>query len=352
MLGGAAIGDARLRSLEGPAGRVRDGPVRELRVYLATPPRPSAFGSSAEAEVSAGDRFTASGLLLRVPRWSPLPDGIEVGAELAVSGRLRELRETPGAGFDFAAHLRRRGVAAELFVDRARPTGRRRGGVAGLLDSMRRRAERAVAAGLPAAEAALARGMVLGQDEEIDEATRQDWRDSGLAHLLAVSGQNVMLLVALAVPLLALAGAGPAARGAALLALVALYVPLAGAGPSLQRAGVMGAAGIAAMTLSRPASRSYALLLAAAATLALNPRVSSDPGWQLSFAAVAGILVLGRPLAAALTSRGRGPPARGRRPLRVPSYAPSRTRSRSRLQRLLQPLRSCRSTSAPCPLPD
>ena len=58
----------------------------------------------------------------------------------------------------------------------------------------------------------------------------------------------------------------------------------------------MGAAGIAAMTLSRPGSRWYALLLAAAATLALNPRATGDPGWQLSFAAVAGILTLGRPL--------------------------------------------------------
>ena len=169
---------------------------------------------------------------------------------------------------------------------------------------MRRRAERGVAAGLPGPEAALARGMVLGQDEEIDESTRQDWRDSGLAHLLAVSGQNVMLLVALAVPLLALARMGPRARGAALLVLVALYVPLAGAGPSLQRAGIMGMAGIAAMTLSRPASRWYALLLAAAATLALNPRVSADPGWQLSFVAVAGILAMGRPLGRVLADAG------------------------------------------------
>ena len=169
---------------------------------------------------------------------------------------------------------------------------------------MRERAEHAVAAGLPAREGALARGMVLGQDEEIDESTRQDWRDSGLAHLLAVSGQNVMLLVALALPLLALARLGPFARGGALLVLVALYVPLAGAGPSLQRAGIMGAAGIAAMMLSRPASRWYALLLAAAATLALSPRAHGDPGWQLSFVAVAGILVLGRPLAAALARAG------------------------------------------------
>ena len=50
------------------------------------------------------------------------------------------------------------------------------------------------------------------------------------------------------------------------------------------------------MTLFRPASRWYALCLAAAVTLALNPRACGDPGWQLSFAAVAGILILGPPM--------------------------------------------------------
>ena len=52
--------------------------------------------------------------------------------------------------------------------------------------------------------------MVLGQDEPIDAGVREDFRASGLAHLLAVSGQNVMLLAALALPVLALAGLGPA----------------------------------------------------------------------------------------------------------------------------------------------
>jgi competence protein ComEC len=303
LLAGAAVGDARIAAIDASAARVRDGPVRELRAYVVSSPRPSAFGSSAEVRVAAG-RLRGARLLLRVPRWGRLPPNIEIGEELALTGRLHALREAPGAGFDFAAHLRRRGVSGELFLDRAVATRRRRGGAAGLLDRMRRRAERAVAAGLPKTEAALARGMVLGQDEQINESTRQDWRDSGLAHLLAVSGQNVMLLVALAVPLLALARFGPQARGAALLGLVALYVPLAGAGPSLQRAGIMGVAAIAAMTLARPASRWYALLLAAVVTLALNPRVSADPGWQLSFAAVAGILAIGRPLGETLARAG------------------------------------------------
>ena len=164
----------------------------------------------------------------------------------------------------------------------------------GVLDRMRGRAERAVAAGMSVDSAALLRGMVLGEDDRIDDATRQDWRDAGLAHLLAVSGQNVMLLSALALPLLALAGVGLRARFAVVTLLIAVYVPLAGAGPSLQRAGIMGLAGIVAMAASRPASRSYALVLAATATLAWNPRAWEDPGWQLSFAAVAGILAIGR----------------------------------------------------------
>ena len=317
VLGGAALGELRLQAIDRSARLVEDGRTVHLSAHLATPPRPSAFGSSAEVRVTGG-RLDGARLLMRVPRWERLPARVRVGDELRLRGRLRGLGErdrgsgtdrdaTAGAdSFDFAAYLRRRGIAGELLVDEARATGRRRGGVPHVLDLMRERAQHAVAAGLPPAEAALARGMVLGQDEAIAEGVREDFRASGLAHLLAVSGQNIMLLVALALPLLAVAGLGPRGRGMALLGLVALYVPLAGAGPSLQRAGVMGAAGIAAMTLSRPASRWYALLLAAAATLALNPRAWEDPGWQLSFAAVVGILCLGVPLGRAFSRAAEG----------------------------------------------
>lgn len=304
VLSGAAVGELRLAALDAPAARVRDGERVRLRAHLLTAPRPAAFGSTAEVRVAEG-RLRGARLLLRAARWAPLPRQLQVGDELRVEGRLRRPGPPPPgrppatgeAGSGFAAYLRARGVAAELLLDEARPTGRRRGGVTGTVDRMRGRAERAVVAGMAAREAALLRGMVLGQDEAIDPALREDFRDSGLAHLLAVSGQNVMLLAALTLPALVLAGLGPRARFAALAVVIALYIPLAGAGPSLQRAGVMGLAGIAAMAASRPASRWYALLLAATATLAWNPRAWADPGWQLSFAAVAGILTLGVPLA-------------------------------------------------------
>jgi competence protein ComEC len=85
-----------------------------------------------------------------------------------------------------------------------------------------------------------------------------------------------------------------------ILGIIAVYVPVAGAGASIQRAGVMGAAGIVAALAQRPRSRAYAIALAAVVTLALDPRAAADIGWQLSFAAVLGIMAGSAPIAAAL----------------------------------------------------
>src|SRR5204862_1891346 len=139
--------------------------------------------------------------------------------------------------------------------------------------------------GLRSEDADLLRGMVLGEDERLDDDVRLDFRRSGLAHLLAVSGQNVVLLCILVLGASALVGVPLRARLTLALVLVAAYVPLAGGGPSIQRAGVMGAAALVAALAGRPASRWYAVGLAAAVTLALNPRSAADPGWHPSFAA-------------------------------------------------------------------
>jgi competence protein ComEC len=168
---------------------------------------------------------------------------------------------------------------------------------------IRARAEAALGRGAPKREAALARGFVLGEDEPIDPVTTEDFRRSGLSHLLAVSGQNVALLALLAMPLLAALGMPLRSRLIWVLGLIAVYVPLAGAGPSIQRAGVMGALSVLATLAGRRASRFYALLVAAVVMLALEPGVAADVGWQLSFAAVLGILLLAAPLRAAIERR-------------------------------------------------
>jgi competence protein ComEC len=167
---------------------------------------------------------------------------------------------------------------------------------------LRDRASASLGRGVPTREAELARGFVLGEDEGIDPVTIEDFRRAGLSHLLAVSGQNVALLALLAVPVLAALGMPLRTRLLWLLGLIAVYVSLAGAGPSIQRAGVMGALSVLATLAGRRAARLYALVVAAIVTLAIEPAIAADVGWQLSFAAVLGILLLASRLREAIAA--------------------------------------------------
>src|ERR1700710_1160446 len=158
------------------------------------------------------------------------------------------------------------------------------------------RAEVGWGEGMPAREAALARGFVLGDDDGLDQPTKEDFIRAGLSHLEAVSGENVTLLALLAMPILAAFGLPLRERLIWTIALIAVYVPLAGSGPSIQRAGVMGAAGLLATLAGRRAPRLSALAVALLVTLAVDPGVAGNVGWQLSFAAVLGILILAGPI--------------------------------------------------------
>jgi competence protein ComEC len=290
VLAGGVVATARLDALDRTALPSRFGHALSGRVTLLEAPRRRAFGARAAVVELGGER-----VLLRAGRRVPWP-AVAVGSELAVQGVLTALA-------DRDAWLRPRNVHAELRAETVRATGAHRGGAAGALDAIRGRAERGLSDGLPPAEAALLRGMALGQDEALPDDLREAFRAAGLSHLVAASGQNVMLLAALVLAVAAVAGAGLRSRFLLVLAAIAVYVPLAGGGPSIQRAGVMGAAGVVAVLAGRPAARWYALLLAAAITLAVNPRAAQEPGWQLSFAAVAAILLLATRATTAMTDR-------------------------------------------------
>lgn len=291
-LGGLLGGGARLHALDDGALQARPGQHGRVDGFVAGVPRRN--GDQVEVRVNS-----AAGRVLVV---APEPVGdLGVGSEVGAEGVLEQPEPWR------AAYLRRQGIAMTLRTDRIEPLPGRRGGLAGWIDGIRDRAEAALARGMPEREAALARGFVLGEDDRIDHRTREDFQRSNLTHLLAVSGENVILLCVLAWPLLAVLGLTLRARLIGALCLIAIYVPVTGAGPSIQRAGVMGAAGLIAALADRPRSRWYAVLLAVAVTLAINPRADGDVGWQLSFAAVVGILLWSGRLANALS----GDAARG-----------------------------------------
>ncbi len=221
-------------------------------------------------------------------------DELAEGSRLRLEGTVAELESKPGADFDYGLYLRRRGINVCLKVasQRVEALEGRRGGFAGLVDRLRQHARSSLAAGGWGDASGLFQGMVIGDTSQVDDGVIDDFRSSGLLHMLAVSGQNVVLLgfvIAAFCRGLRLSRR-PAVLAAA--AVIIIYVPLTGADASIMRAGSVGLLGLSADLLARQADRYHFMALAAALILTLNPNSLFDPGFQLSFAAVLSIFLV------------------------------------------------------------
>ena len=178
------------------------------------------------------------------------------------------------------------------------------------------------AAHLPPDRAALTRGLVIGDDRDEPAEMVQRFRDAGLSHLTAVSGQNVALLLAAAGPLLRRIRAGP--RWLVTLGLIGWFVVLTRAEPSVLRAGVMAALGATAFVLGRQA----------------EPRAAPGGRRRRPVADRSAAGVVGRVLAVG-RRHGRG---RAGRPAPRPPAAPARS-----ARPCPSPSPSAPSAAWPCP---
>ena len=163
------------------------------------------------------------------------------------------------------------GAHLELRATEAVRTGRR-GGVwgAGGQRCTGRRSRTSASAPIPAPPRALVAGIALGDTGGLPAETRAELRSSGLYHLVAVSGQNVALVIAFTLVCLGAVGViGVPARVAALGVTVA-YVLVTGAGPSIVRAGVAGVLVAVAWLGSRAVSRWHLLACGAVVVLGLE----------------------------------------------------------------------------------
>ncbi|HVG89012.1 MAG TPA: ComEC/Rec2 family competence protein [Gaiellales bacterium] len=214
------------------------------------------------------------------------PQPLRLGGHYRIEGTARPI-DGPAAGY-YAGQ----GAHLELRAGTIDSIGRRRGGW-GLIDALHHGAlARLGAAGRPTQQRSLVAGVTLGDDSGLDDVERERFRTSGLSHIVAVSGQNVALVVAFTIVTLGLAGllGGPARWTA--LAVTVLYVLVTGAGPSVVRAGVAGGLTLTAWLVSRPVLRWHLVACGAVAVLAVNPLDLFNPGFQLSFAAVTAIMLV------------------------------------------------------------
>jgi competence protein ComEC len=291
VLAGWWWGSARLDSLDRSALRRDVDRAGRVAAVVTAEPRAGQFEQRVFARVT---RFDGSALDERVQLELPLGRAPPQGARVSLLAVVR-LPRGPSHGFDERTWLRRQGIHVVLRVDEWSVTGRR-GGFGGAGDRLRGWLRRASAPGLRGERRALVEGVLLGDDTGLTPGLKNAFRRSGLYHLLAVSGQNVVLLAGGMIGLAWLLGIGRAWAHGAALAAIGAYVVAVGPQPSVIRAAVSGAAVSIAWLAARERDPWHVLLLAAVALLAWNPYTLFDAGFQLSFAAVTAIFLAVRPL--------------------------------------------------------
>lgn len=287
LLGGWWWGSARLDALDRSPLGAEVGSAGRARVVVTAPAQTTRFRIRVPVDVRGfAGRALEEPALLELPLGRAPPQG----AVLEVLALVR-LPRGESRGFDERAWLRRHGVHAVLVGDRWRQVGRR-GGLGGVADRLRARLAGTISPGLVGERRGLVQGVVLGDDARLSDGLKAAFRASGLYHLLAVSGQNVALVAGGALAAAWLLGLPRMLGQLGALAAIAAYVLAVGPQPSVLRAGIAGALGSLAWLAGRAQDRWYFLLLGALVLLAWNPYTLLDPGFQLSFAAVAAIFVV------------------------------------------------------------
>ena len=149
-------------------------------------------------------------------------------------------------------------------------------------------------------EGGIAAALSVGDRRGIPNEVRDNLRDSGLAHLLAISGLHVGLLGGIVYWVIRLALAIPPRiserfairKGAAMAALgaVAVYLVMSGASVATQRAFIMASVALLAIVFDRAAVTMRGLAVAAGIILVLRPESLFEAGFQMSFAAAAALV--------------------------------------------------------------
>ncbi|NPV74781.1 MAG: DUF4131 domain-containing protein [Anaerolineae bacterium] len=273
----------------------------EVRFSAMVVEPPQKRERSIQLRLSAEEILAMNGVSVSIPvsglALATLPPGGDwrYGDRLELTGELVDPPE--GESFSYRAYLARQGVYTMINYPSIRLLERGAGNV--LLTGIyafRDQAYRVLNRLYPQPEAALLSGILLGIEQDIPASLERAFRDTGTAHIIAISGFNIAILAAL---FSSLAGRLIPDRWLSLLVAilgVAVYTILVGAAASVVRAAVMGGLTLLGSQIGRRNAGLNALAFTGAAMCAFNPDLLWDVSFQLSFSATLGLVWFGVPL--------------------------------------------------------
>jgi competence protein ComEC len=290
VVAGAGVTASRvaLRDAGPVAGLAHERAAVRADLVITDDPRPTrgVAGRPAQYVIAAdltGLRVTgrpALRLSVRVlvlggdPAWQ----GVLPGQRVVVDGRIASPRGGDLRSAVLAVPGAPRLVGRASWAQRA--AGRLRAGL------------RRACAPLPPEPGGLLPGLVVGDTTRLEPAVADDFRTTGMTHLLAVSGSNVAIVLGVVLGLARWCRAGP--RLAAAVCLVALvgFVILVRPSPSVLRAAALGALALVALASGRPRSAVPGLAAVVVLLILVDPQLAGEPGFALSVLATAGLLLI------------------------------------------------------------
>ncbi len=210
-----------------------------------------------------------------------------------------ELQQPPVLGdFDYPGYLARRGIYSTLFCPEMEATGQASGDyILTPLNRLRSHLSERIAKSLHEPQASLAQALLLGERGSLPRGTSDAFARAGAAHLLAVSGLHLgIVILAVVAVALALMGRQYYLYVWFALAVVWVYAALTGMRPPVIRAAIMASMFLLAELSGRQKHAATALALAAAVMVGVNPQALWDVSFQLSVLAMAGLVAFYSPI--------------------------------------------------------
>lgn len=250
-------------------------------------------------ETTQGIRYLQKDVQLRLREGQTVPEGIN-GCRVQLYLRWQPATNPMNPrGFDYVSYLKRMGIQAELRIDKEQLVVGEIGqelDFTAMLYRIRSWYGNELTAHMPASEGTVAYGMAIGDTTLIPDDIKEGYRISGLGHLLSVSGLHFAIVYNWLSRMLSLTALSSKKKDGLLAGMLTFMAFLNGWHPSAARAWGMLLLLIVSKHLYRKYDGLCALYAITIATATVQPMSVLQPGFQLSYGAVLGLMTLLKPI--------------------------------------------------------
>ncbi len=267
-------------------GKIVDEPdKRDATVRLTTLPYTIVTISGEEVAIEGSARVLVS---------APLPASFSYGDMVRVEGvleRPKKFDTKNGREFDYPEYLAARGIYYQVPFPKVALSERGGVSVRGTLFAVKQMYLAGLQNALPEPYSSLAGGITVGDKRSLGEKLSEQFRRTGLVHIVVLSGYNITLIVTAL--MLLVRSAKLRTRFIFGGGVIIAFVLMTGASATGVRAGAMAILALLAAASYRKYAISRALALTAAGMVLWNPHtLLYDPGFQLSVVATLGLVHL------------------------------------------------------------